>query len=137
MGESAVVVLEVLRVKLFKHACCSVMERAAALAQQGIVSNLLRERMLEAVFDLADRWLFVDEFTDLKLSEHSLEFVVRLAMTLSPKQWRSAQFRKEIAPRRSFTSAASVQDDRRRADELAESPTAGSLRALDPCSHLA
>src|SRR5215469_15557041 len=68
--EIAVMLVQLLRIELFERASGSVMERAAALVQQRFVSDLLRQRVLEAVFDIADRRLFIDEFAELKLSKH-------------------------------------------------------------------
>ncbi len=50
----------------------------AALDQQRVVSDLLRQRVLEDVLGVADRRLLVDELGELQLAEYPVQIVVRL-----------------------------------------------------------
>src|SRR5216684_2508109 len=54
------------------------MDRAAPLRQHGVVGDLLRQRVLEAVFDCADCRLFIDEFAELELREHLPQLIAGL-----------------------------------------------------------
>ena len=55
------------------------MQELAALDQQRVVSDLLRQRMLEGVLNIARRRLLVDELPGLQPREHALQLVVRPA----------------------------------------------------------
>jgi hypothetical protein len=65
-------VFEVLRVERFDCARRLFVQCAAPLAQQRFVSDLLCQRVLEAVFDLAKRRLFIDKFAEPKMRQHLL-----------------------------------------------------------------
>ena len=73
--EFTVVVIELLRIKLFEGMCCSVMDGVAAITQERFVSDLLRQSMLETIFDLGNRWLLINKFAELKLTEHLLQVI--------------------------------------------------------------
>ena len=47
-------------------------QELAPFDQQRVVGHLLRQRMLEDVFDVADRRLLVDELRHLQVAEHPL-----------------------------------------------------------------
>src|SRR6185437_12714197 len=53
------------------------MELFPPFQQDRIVSNLLCERVLEDVFDIQDRRLFVNELAELQVGDEAIEFFVR------------------------------------------------------------
>ena len=53
------------------------MQELAALDQHRVVGDLLRQRVLEGVLDIARGRLLVDELARLQVGEHPLQFVVR------------------------------------------------------------
>ena len=55
------------------------MQLLAPLDQHRVVGDLLRQRVLEDVFGVADRRLLVDELAQLQVVEQPVEFVVGLA----------------------------------------------------------
>ena len=55
------------------------MQLLAPLQQHGVVGDLLRERVLEGVFDVADRRLLVDELAELQIDDQPFELVLRLS----------------------------------------------------------
>ena len=55
------------------------MSGPAAFDQHRVVRDFLGQRVLEAVLDIADRGLLVDELGQLQIAEHSIELVIGLA----------------------------------------------------------
>jgi hypothetical protein len=53
------------------------MQRLASLGQHRVVRHLLRQRVLEFVFDLRKGRLFVNELAKLQSGKYPLQFVVR------------------------------------------------------------
>src|SRR5262249_47257719 len=66
------VVVELLSEQHLDRCASSLMQRSSPFGQQRIVGDLLRQRVLEAIFALANRRLFVDEFAQLESRQHLL-----------------------------------------------------------------
>ena len=49
----------------------------APFAQYRVVGHLLRQRVLEDVFDIANGGLLVNELRQLQVGEHAVQFVIR------------------------------------------------------------
>src|SRR5262249_19797784 len=64
-------------IKKLDGAADVLVELLAALQQNGVVSNLLGQRVLEDVFHIRDRRLLVHEFAKLQIADQPLEFVLR------------------------------------------------------------
>src|SRR5216683_4611901 len=73
MSQLAQMVLESLGVKRFHRPSRALMQKLAALDQQGVVGDLLRQRMLECVLNPRERWLFIDELACLQIGKHSFQ----------------------------------------------------------------
>jgi hypothetical protein len=55
----------------------ALVQKLAALLKNRVVGDLLREGMLEDVFDIAGGRLLVDELAQLEVIEQAVEFVIR------------------------------------------------------------
>src|SRR6476660_5852710 len=53
------------------------MQLLAPILQDRIVRDLLRERVLEDIFDVRDRRLLIDELAKLEIGEQTFELVLR------------------------------------------------------------
>src|SRR5690348_14498620 len=73
MGEFRQMVVESPCVDRFDRIANPLVPELAALYQQRVVSDLLRQRMLEDVFYIARGWLLVDELARLQVGEHRLQ----------------------------------------------------------------
>src|SRR5260370_15927364 len=73
MRQIAQTIVESIGVKrLYRHRRALV-QQLAALDQQRVIRDLLRQRMLEGVFDSGGSGLFVDELGQLQVGEHALQ----------------------------------------------------------------
>ena len=68
------------------------MQLLPPLHQHGVVGHLLRERVLEGVFDVADRWLLENELAKLQIEDQPFQLVLRLSRD------RPGQAEHELAP---------------------------------------
>ena len=64
------------------------MQKLAPLDQHRVVGDLLGERVLEDVLDVAHRGLLVDELGQLQVAEHPVEIVVGLPGDLAYQRER-------------------------------------------------
>src|SRR5216683_5442853 len=64
----------------------ALVQELAALDQQRVIGDLLRQRVLEDVFDIARGRLLVYELRHLQLGEHPLQLVVLLSVEYPPDE---------------------------------------------------
>ena len=81
MRELGQMLFELAVVKRFERCADPLVHLLAPLDQYRVVGDFLGQRVLEGVFDVADRRLLVDELADLQVVEQSVEFVIRLLTT--------------------------------------------------------
>src|SRR5215468_9194633 len=78
MRELLVVIRDPIRIELLERVGDGAMQRAAALAQEAVIGDVLDDRVLEDVRRLLQRPLLVDELEALQLAEQLLETLAHL-----------------------------------------------------------
>src|SRR5229473_1206801 len=86
MGQLVQMVLQLPSENRLEGLSGALVQELAALDQYRVVGDLLRQRMLEDVFDIAGGRLFVDELRRLQVGEHTLQLITLPSVEHPPDQ---------------------------------------------------